>query len=214
MAALKKNIPVAISAIALIISVVTLYTTSIKPANITFALGDWMEISHSNYSALYINLPIALRNTGAQAGLIRSLGVILKDPETEEAIFLKWLGFTKLEQSQGYWMWESRGTPVSVPAHSDITKMAKFYGGGSVAGWIPKARKYNLYLLAWTSESQMPSVKLKSTWIFNESDVSEIKRKYEEKEYDSPTWIFSSVFGPDTKKLSILEFNELVNSNN
>lgn len=208
MDALKKYIPVAISAIAVTISFVALYATSIKPANITLSFGEWMEFSHSAYPALYIHLPVVLQNTGARAGVIRSLGVIFKDPGTEEAIFLKWLGFIKLDD-RNQEIYESHGTPVSVPPRSDVTKMAKFYGGGSVAGWIPKPIKYDLYLLAWTSESQTPSIKLISNWTFNEKDVSEIKRKYEERKNDS-TWIFRSAFAPDSKKLSRSEFNELV----
>lgn len=213
MGALKNNLAIAISAIAVIISLAALYTTSLKPAKITLGLGENMELYHTGHSdpLLNIDLPIVLHNAGAQPGVILSLGVILEDQETKEAIFLKWLGFLKPTEA-GFWSWESNATPVSVPGHSDVTKMVRFYGNGSEAGWIPKPINYYLYLLAWTSEGQKPSIKIKSSWTFNEKDISEIKRKFEEKEKKTAsTWITrSTFFSPTSKKLSPAELDMLI----
>lgn len=88
MDALKTATPIVISAIALIISLVT-YLSSITPANITLSIGEWMEVFHDKDQALYIHLPLVFQNTGARAGVIRSLGLVIKDPETKEAIFVK-----------------------------------------------------------------------------------------------------------------------------
>jgi|GEM_PF-968259 hypothetical protein len=212
MDALKTAIPIVISAIAIILSIVT-YVSSIKPANITLLVGEWMEVFHDKDQALYIHLPIVFENTGARAGVVRSLGLILRDPGTKEAIFIKWMGFRKPEERPGgTWIWESNATPLSVPAASEVTKMAEFYGAGSVAGWLPKPITYELYLLAWTSDSQTPSKKPVVKWIFNEKDVSAIKLNFEKAKTGDikSTWIIRSGYAPDSKRLSASEFNELV----
>jgi hypothetical protein len=67
MRALKIVAPIAISAIALILSVVS-YLSSIRPANITLAAGEWMQVYHQTDQALYINLPVVFQNTGARGG--------------------------------------------------------------------------------------------------------------------------------------------------
>jgi hypothetical protein len=212
MNALKKALPLVISTIAIILSIVT-YVSSIKPAKITLSVGEWMEFFHDKHQALYINLPIIFQNSGARAGVVRSLGLILRDPVTKEAIFIKWMGFVKPEgRPGGTWIWESNATPLPVPAASEVTKMAEFYGAEDVAGWLPKPTKYELYLLAWTSESQKPSKKLLVDWIFNEKDVSAMKLNLEKgkKGSISSRWIIRSGYAPDSKRLSASEFNELV----
>lgn len=209
---LKKNIPVLISVLALILSAGSLYVTSLKGANITLSVGDRFGLKHKDHY-LYIFLPMVVHNTGAQAGLIHSFGVILKDQKSEEAIFLKWQAFANLEyQPDGFhWIDESNATAVSVPARSDIAKMATFSGGGgSVTEWIPKPTTYDMHLVAWTSDNKMPSIiSPKSTWTFNENDVLEIKQNYKNNIGENK-WITRSAFGPDSKMLSISEFDDLV----
>ena len=97
---LKKNIPVLISVLALILSAGSLYVTSLKGANITLSVGDHFGLKHKDHY-LYIFLPMVVHNTGAQAGLIHSFGVILKDQKSEEAIFLKMAGICQSGISAG-----------------------------------------------------------------------------------------------------------------
>jgi len=131
MTTLKKATPIVISAIAVIISLVT-FASSIKPAHISVFVGESMEVFHGQDQALYIHLPIIFQNTGARAGVVRSIGLILRDPGTKEAIFIKWMG-CKIPTEQT-WIWESNATPLSIPAATTVTKMAEFYGADSVAG--------------------------------------------------------------------------------
>lgn len=211
MNAMKKNMAVVISVIALIVSAASLYFTSLKPANITLSAGETFWVSHKDHY-LYLHLPIVLHNTGSQPGVIRSIGVILKNQKSDEAIFLKWQAFANLVYGPNGFTWidESNATATSVPAHSEITKMATFSGGGSVATWIPKPSAYDLHLLAWTSESNVPSIiPSKSTWTFDKNAVSEIKRGIENNN-DENTYIIRSAFGPNSKMLSTSEFNKLV----
>jgi hypothetical protein len=212
MAFLKHTIPIVISAIAVTISIVT-YFRSVKPANITLAVGDSMGVWHDKYG-LNIYLPIIFQNTGAQAGVVRSIGLIIVDPGTKEAIFIKWVGFVKPEERPGgTWIWDSNATPLAIPAASEVTKMAQFYAAGSLAEWLPKPIEYKLYLLAWTSESKPATIKYPVKWIFNESDVSAVKLNLETVRKggeDSGTWVIGPRYAPDSKRLSQSEFDELV----
>jgi hypothetical protein len=207
---LKTVAPIVISAIAVTISLVT-YWMSRRPANIEVSIGERIEIFHDKDQALNVHLPIIVENTGAQVGVIRSLGLILRDPQTKEAVFLKWMGL--LRPTEETWTWESNATPLSIPAHSDATKMAHFYGAGSVAGWLPKPIDYELYLLAWTSDSQLPSKQCLVNWVFNEKDVSTMKLNLEMVRTGGAalsTWVIRPGYGPDSKRLSASEFDELV----
>jgi hypothetical protein len=172
-----------------------------------------MEVFHDKDQALYIHLPIVFQNAGARAGVVRSLGLILRDPGTEESIFINWMGFRKPEErSAGSWVWESNATPLSIPGYSEVTKMAEFYGAGSIAGWSPKAIPYELYLLGWTSESQRPSKKTVVNWTFNEEDVSAMKLNFEKAKTGdiSSRWMVRPGSVPESKRLSASEFNKLV----
>jgi hypothetical protein len=213
MTALKNAIPIVISAIAVIISIVT-YLSTIKPANITLSVGESMMVFHDKDQALYIDLPIVFQNTGAQAGVVRSIGLIIVDPGTKEAIFIKWFGFVKPEQRpEGTWIWESNATPLSIPAASQLAKMAEFYGAGKIAGWLPKPIEYELYLLAWTSESKTPAIKYPVKWIFSEKNVSEVKLNLEAVTnggVDNGTWVNGPRYARESNRLSQSEFDELV----
>ena len=206
---------IVISTVALIISIVT-WLNSIKPANITLSVGDQMEIYHDNCQALYIHLPVVFQNTGAQAGVVRSLGLILRDPETKEAILIKWMGFLKPEErSGGNWIWESNATPLTISGASEVSKMAEFYGAGNVAGWLPKPIEYEFYLLAWTSESQTPSRRFVFKWRFDEETVSAVRLNLERNRSSAVTnskWISLSGYAPNAMMLSERLFNELVRS--
>jgi hypothetical protein len=205
--------PIAILAIALVLSIVQHVNTK-KPAKITLSVGEWMKVFHGKDLTTYIHLPIVFQNTRARSGVVRSLGLILRDPKTKEAIFIKWMGFLKPdERSGGKLIWESDATPFSVAGASDVIKVAEFYGAESVAGWLPKPITYELYLLAWTSVSKKPSKKLKVNWTFNEKDVSAMKKnlKKAKTRHSSRRWIIRSSYAPVSKKLSASEFNNLVN---
>lgn len=206
----KPALPIVISAVAVIISIVT-YMSSIKPAAMTLWAGERMEIYHDKYQALFLHVPIVFENTGARAGVVRSLGLVLTDPGTKESIFLKWNGF--LMPTQETWVWESNATPLPVPAHSEIPKMTEFYGAETLVGWVPKPIEYELCLLGWTSDSQTPSVRYVVKWAFTESDVAGIKLNLERTTTGAAMtslWITRSGYAPDSKRLSASEFNELV----
>lgn len=207
---MKTTIPVVISVIALTLSIVT-YIHSIRSANVSLSLGDTIEFYHESNQALCVHLPIIFQNTGAQAGVVRSIGLILVDSGTKEPIFMKWNGFLKPEG--GDWGWESNSTPLSIPGDSEVTRMTYFYGAGNVAGWLPKPIEYELYLLAWASEDKMPSTKCVVKWTFNESDVTSVKRDLETVTAGGKangTWITLPGYAPDSKRLSASEFKELV----
>jgi hypothetical protein len=210
MGALKAAIPIVISAIAVTLSIVT-YMNSVKAAKISLWAAEQMQIYHDKDQAIYFHVPIVFQNSGAQAGVVRSLGLILRDPGTKEAIFIKWTGFLKPEG--GTWAWDSNATPLSVPAHSEVPQMTQFYGAGGLTGWLPKPIEYDMYLLAWTSDSQTPSVRYVAKWMFSEKDVSAIKLNLEKTLVGCEIcslWVSRSGYAPDSKRLSASEFNELV----
>jgi hypothetical protein len=149
------------------------------------------------------------------------MGVILKDQKSEDAICLKWQAFSEQKYDKAtdsfYDVDVSNATAVSVPARSDIAEKATFSGGESVATWIPKESTYDLYLLAWTSETEEPSIiSRKSTWTFDKNAVSQIKnavskiKRNSEYKIEEHTYRFRSAYGPESKMLSTSEFNKLV----
>ncbi len=211
---MKTAIPIVISAIALILSFVTYYLSSMKPADIRVSVGEWMELYHDQPGgALEIHVPVVFQNVGARSGVVRSLGLILRDGESKEAIFVKWMGFLKPEEkSGGTWLWESNGTPLPVLGHDEVTKMASFYGAEGISGWIPRPAEYEVYLLAWASESGTPSKKCFVKWTFSEADVAAIRQNLEKgtaSGVTSSTWMIRPGYA-NSKRLSAAEFDGLV----
>jgi hypothetical protein len=213
MNAFKENTSIIFSLFALIISGTSLYFSSIMAADVSLSAGEYLAISHEN-NALVVCLPVVLHNTGAHAGLISSIGVILKDQNGKDAIFLKWQSFAKfIERSQGHFQWvdESNATAISVPPLSDLTRMAVFSGGASTANWNQKPTTYDLYLVAWTPESDNPSIKpSKSTWTINEGEVSQIKRNFKVYSTGGTRIVRSIPPVQESKILSESEFKNLV----
>lgn len=210
-------IPVIISAVAIGISAWSLYLTSLKPANITVSVGEKFTLTHEN-EGLIFELPVVLHNAGTKPGVILAMGVILKDQNSEDAIYLKWQAFSQLiydkEKKTFYNIDESNYTAATIPGNGDVAKMATFSGGESVATWIPRQSTYVLYLLAWTSETKHPSIRCKSTWTFDENTVLQIKNAVLQIRRNiikkSQETIIRAKYGPNSKRLPTSQFNELV----
>lgn len=213
METIKKLIPTIISIVAIIISISSIYLTSLKPPTITLSVGESMQVWHNANKEVNIDLPIIFHNSGSQSGVIRSLGIIFKDPNSEESMFIKWLGFKKYEdkvEGRSAWIYESTRTPLAVPPAGEVSKMVNFYSEKAGVGWIPKPITYDIYLLAWDTGSETPTIRQKISWTYREADVSEIKRRLEEGQFNG-TWILHSSYAAESRKLTTLEFNRLTN---
>lgn len=206
-----KKIPIIASILAVIISVFSLYTTTMQPAEITLSVGESMQIWHNNADELQVDIPVIFTNSGAKSGVIRSLGIIIKDPQSEDAIFIKWYGFKTYKDSingKSSWIYESLRTPLSVSARSEASKMIAFSSNEAGKNWKPKAITYDIYLLSWNSSNEKPDTKLKINWNFNQDQLSQIQKRLDDGK-SKGTWILNSRYASDSRNLSMIEFKEL-----
>jgi hypothetical protein len=208
---IKQVVPVLLSIVAIIVSLFSLYVTTLRPAEITLSIGEAMQVWHNENHELNIDLPIIFQNKGSQSGVVRSLGIIIKDPNSEESIFIKWVGFKKFEDVIGgtsSWVYEALRTPISIAPGGEVSKMVNFYSGRAGEGWLPKPITYDLYLLGWESGGETPRIRQQFDWTFKPEDVAEIKRKYDEGQRQGQ-WILHSSYASESRKLTTLEFNQL-----
>jgi hypothetical protein len=203
----RKATPTLISLVALLVSVVSFYVSSLKPAHVSMSVGDSMQIWHDLDQRLEIDLPIVFRNSGSEAGVLRSLAIILRDPRSEESLFISWYG-TK-STSGATWVYDTVLTPITVPAGGELSKMVNFSGAQSNVDWLPKPTTYDLYVLAWSGARETASEILESTWTFKQSDIASIKQ-YREQGKKTGIWIYKdSRFAADARMLTKGEFNQL-----
>lgn len=206
---LTQLIPTLISLIAVIISIITLYITSLNPPKISLSVGESMQIWHNTDEshALNIDLPIVFYNAGAKSGVVSSLALIIKDPNSEESILIKWIGTKNFEDSK--LIFESQRLPIAVPANGEIAHIVSFAGKHQNLNWIPKPITYNLYLLGWTKDSENPAINYKFAWTFSDNDVLDIKKWYDEAK-SRGQWFYSSGYALDSRKLNTFELNNLI----
>lgn len=210
----KEVLPLLFSGIAVVVSLSTLYLTQLRPARISIAPGETMQIWHNNAGELNVDMSVVFHNTGSQPLTINSLAMILKDPNTDDALFMKYYGIKRLDQSKpGISLtYESyRFTPLTIAPREVVTKFVDFYAGHPGKGWIPKSTRYDIYILGWSSGQEKPDLRAKVQWSFNDEDVQAIKTNLASTNLATAPgrFVFKQSYGGESRNLSLLEFKNL-----
>ena len=209
-----KILPLLFSGAAVIVSLSTLYLTQLRPARISIKPGEAIQIWHNNLGELNVDMSIAFHNTGNQPLTINSLAMILKDPNTDNALFMKFYGVKKTDPSKSgiNLTYESyRFAPLTIPAREEVTKFINFYAGPPGKGWIPKSTRYDIYILGWSSGQEDPDLRAKVQWSFSEADIQAIRANIANTTLANAPgqFIFKQSYGGESRNLSMLEFKNL-----
>lgn len=215
---LRKNVtqifPLLFSGVAVLVSLSTLYLTQLRPGAILISAGEAMQIWHNSNRELNVSLSVLFRNTGSQPLTINSLAMILKDPNSDDAFFMKIWCVQKLDQSKPgiSLICEShRFTPITIPPREEVAKFVDFYAGPPGKNLIPKSTRYDIYILGWTRGQAKPDLKTKVQWSFDDEDIQAIKSNLDirNRMIASGRFVYRHSHGGESRTLSLLEFKDL-----
>ena len=199
-----------ISVVAVSISLISLYFTTLQPAKVTLLPAEEISFWHSD-GILNVLVPCIFRNSGAQAGVIHKVALVIKElGDKETALLLSWEYFRYFDEKSYTWKKEDVAFPVVTHSRNSIFKAISFYGGTDSKNWLPQPMTYDLYLLAWSKASYEPDLHVKFEVTFEKSIAQDIKSDLEDgivelhsvKRADWGKW--------SSKKLSPLELRELI----
>jgi hypothetical protein len=210
----KQLLPLLFSGIAVFVSLSTLYLTQLRPGTVNISAGEAMQVWHNTDEEIFITMSVVFRNTGSQPLTINSLAMIIKDPNSDDALFLKYWGVKRFDQSKPgvNLVYESRRfTPLTIPPREEVAKFIDFYGGPPGRAWIPRPARYDIYILGWTNGQVKPSLRAKVLWSFSDEDVTGIKENIANRSGDivQGRLIFKQSYGGEPRNLSLLEFKNL-----
>jgi hypothetical protein len=164
---------IACSAIAILVSAVTLYLTFLSPARLSIMAGDLVYLSHfkdkGNFSLI---VPVSLTNSGSKFITVERFALLIQKPNSKEGYLLEPFTFQKLDD-KGDFISESMSAPVSVVGRSAVTKGILFRSSceKSQEFQITEAGTYEVTLLAWVGDSIQPNVTDSFTLILSEEDI-------------------------------------------
>jgi hypothetical protein len=204
---IKFWIPTIISITAVIVSFITLYLSSLRPANLELIAGETMQIYHHADGELRIDIPIVFSNKGTRSGVVMSVGVVIRNPTNEETILLKWDGLKEFEK--GVWVFRAFDSPIAISGDSQIVRMVNFRSGSTSHGWVPMPITYDFYLVGWTRVADRPDIRYGFQVTFNEENIKRIRLKLDERKRTGE-WVRGARFGSGARSLSPLEFNQIV----
>lgn len=203
---IKSWTPVIISITAVVVSFITLYLSSLRPAILELIAGETMQVYHQSDGELRIDIPVVFSNKGTRSGVIMSVGLILRNPETQEAILLKWDGHKVFEK--GIWVFRAFDSPIAISGDSQIVQMVNFKGGAASKGWVPMPVKYDLFLIGWTKADQNPDIRYGFQFTLHQKNTEIIKQNYIERNRNGE-WITGTRFGSAARPLSLSEFHQM-----
>lgn len=204
------------SIVAIVISGFSIYVSHFKSSDIKISTGTSFMAYHDGED-LQLSVPLVLQNSG-NAGVVRSLAILIQDPENDEAYLFEGIGqriFSDNVKEPGLWInSDSLKTPISVPKYSEVSMMYRFGGHtkeGNLKGWIPSNKKYNVHLLAWDSNNKRHQVPME--WNFTLDNINEMKSNLQHKRENpstssSSTWVRTSNFNSITRKLKKNELDD------
>ncbi len=203
---IKSLVPIIVSITAVIISAVTFYVGTLRPADLTLLSGETLQIYHQR-GELRIDIPVVLVNKGSKPGVVLSMGVVIKNPTNEKVILAKWEGFKEVENN--IWEFRAYDFPIVISGKSEIVEMVNFSGGETGKNWIPEPVTYDFYLVGWTRVHDQPDLLYKFQVTFPEESIKKIKSNLENGK-GAGEWIRGARYGGDSRFLSTQEFNRMV----
>lgn len=160
---MKVLIPIAISIVAMLVSIVSLYVSRLRPGELHLAAGEHTFISHEPEGiaegCVRFILPVNVANAGSKHLTVDRVALLIQHRGNPEGYLLEPTFYLVLGES-GDFKYNSPSIPITVFGGENVTMQVMF--GSSTERptefQMTKADTYDLTLLAWLHGSIKPSV--------------------------------------------------------
>jgi hypothetical protein len=153
---IKDYVAVGISALSLCLSLVTLYLTQFKPANVKVSTGPYIHLFYTKEARPLVYLPVVFHNDSPTKAIVYRAFLEIKDTKGDH-FALKWLGSVKIDLSFNYTDTAVSG-PFKIDGYETIPNALSFFWvnaeGLPSLDWLEG--DYDLKLHVWTSDSTKP----------------------------------------------------------
>ena len=155
----RKNLAIIISAIALVVSIITLYLTLLRGPVIKATTGEYLYAEYLNDGKFSLNIPLVFTNTGARMGTVLRVAVLVQPPAPQYSYLLEPKEYQRINEGGRF----SRGWvphPVAVLPRSGVVKNTQFSFPQQEFQNRPfvKSGKYRLSVLCWIKDAREPDV--------------------------------------------------------
>jgi hypothetical protein len=145
-----QTVAVIIALIGLIVSIVTLSLTQLRPARISTLLGPNVYMTYPIEGGFSLGLPVSFTNQGARnATVLRTAVTIYRLERPDQRYFMQWNAFMKLDVQAGLrWVHDEMAHPLIIPGQSTIAKFILF--GWNTEPSVPFSEgRYELVFHYW-----------------------------------------------------------------
>lgn len=154
---LKDLIPIAISIVAFVASIISLYVSKLRPGKLHLAAGEHIAISHQPEGSATFILPVNLANAGSKHLTVDRVALLIQHSGSPEGYLLAPAFYLTLAES-GDFKYDSLSVPITIFGGENVTKQVMFGSSTErpIEFQMTKAGSYDLTLLAWLHGSTKP----------------------------------------------------------
>jgi len=181
---MKDLIPIVISIVALLGSIISLYVTRFRPGELHLAAGEHVTIGHVPEGPLTFVLPVNFANAGSKHLTVDRVALLIQHSGSPEGYLLEPAYYLALAES-GQFKRDSLAVPVTVFGGENVTKQIQFASSIERPNefQMTKDGTYDLTLLAWLHGSTKPGASDSFSLVVSEADVAKLVSYIEEKTY-------------------------------
>lgn len=183
---MKDSIPIAISIVALFVSVFSLYVSMFRPGKPHLTAGEHIAISHQPEGSANFILPVNFSNAGSKYLTVDRVALLIQESGNPEGYLLEPAFYLALAEN-GVFKYDSLSVPITIFGGENVTKQVMFISSTERATefQMTKAGTYNLSLLSWMHGSAKPLISDSFSLVVSEAHAATLAGYIKEKRLDS-----------------------------
>ena len=174
----KDTITLAAAALALLVSLFSLYWSQLRSADIEVTTGEWVNSGYfDTTNNFWLTLPVTFTNHGARSATVRKIALIIQTPDGRKSYLLESSYFQRLAAGGGF-VNESVPVPVAVPPGESVNKLVLFVSSAqnpSEFDIFETTGSYPATLLMWTAALETPDLRESLTFDLRSRELEILK---------------------------------------
>jgi hypothetical protein len=168
--------PIALSLIAIVVSMVTLILSQLLPAKILVYPGEFAYIGTGTDNRLMVNLYLTFANNGAKPGVVRKVAFLIQPPGKSDGYLLQAAYFNRLDE-KGNYTGDSPTGPIAVEGHQTASRQIRFISAMDKPGdYLPLLVRgeYRATVLVWTANDTQPTTTALFPFVLSDRNLEEL----------------------------------------
>lgn len=184
------TIPIAISIVALLVSIISLYILKLRPGELHLTAGEHIAISHEPTGdaegCVKFILPVNVVNAGSKHLTVDRVSLMIQQSGNPEGYLLAPAFYLTLAES-GVFEYDSLSVPITTFGGENVTKQVMFASSieRPIEFQMTKSGTYDLTLLAWLNGSTKPCISDIFSIVLSEAHAKTLAKHIEEKKPNS-----------------------------